>query len=429
MSAHTVFAQQSRFYVEEFAIKKGEVKEINMFMDNPDYQFSAMQFDMYFSGGIKIVEKSGRPSITPTGRIPGVPGQIDEDEDPSYVKSHGWLEDGALRFLFYNSYGLSVEGNKGALFTIKVTTDETFSSQNPAYIKLENIRLSDFNNTTSSYRPSNCTTRVFESKSCDDIFTAHNEGTKCFIDAALRILAVGHDKLGQDLAFATDGNGHWIKLLFPNGNKTMMPGCTYSGGTIGGIVSDATLNPTITINGDVTYEESNEDFVEVEKPVYDFTQTMDLHPNQVIDITGHYFINSDGKPAISHWSGYTGNRGSSIEISTDMCPDVNFTEQQYHFSEAVVQLKPAFESPTGRPAMVAPCAGNPYANYIIYPIVAEENIGSIVTAIDGISTDSSVKSVRYINAAGIESTTPFNGLNIVVTTHADGTTSTTKLIK
>ena len=37
-----------------------------------------------------------------------------------------------------------------------------------------------------------------------------------------------------------------------------------------------------------------------------------------------------------------------------------------------------------------------------------------------------VKHVSYVNLAGVESETPFSGVNIVVTTYTDGTTSTTK---
>ena len=40
-----------------------------------------------------------------------------------------------------------------------------------------------------------------------------------------------------------------------------------------------------------------------------------------------------------------------------------------------------------------------------------------------------VASVRYVNVAGQESDTPFDGLNIIVTTYTDGTTTTAKVIK
>ena len=40
-----------------------------------------------------------------------------------------------------------------------------------------------------------------------------------------------------------------------------------------------------------------------------------------------------------------------------------------------------------------------------------------------------VASVRYVNVAGQESDTPFDGVNIIVTTYTDGTTTTAKVIK
>ena len=55
--------------------------------------------------------------------------------------------------------------------------------------------------------------------------------------------------------------------------------------------------------------------------------------------------------------------------------------------------------------------------------------GSILTAINGITTGAQVESVRYYNVAGIESEKPFAGMNIVVTRYSDGTTTTTKVVK
>lgn len=50
----------------------------------------------------------------------------------------------------------------------------------------------------------------------------------------------------------------------------------------------------------------------------------------------------------------------------------------------------------------------------------------VVTAINGLEAD--VKSVKYHNTLGIESDTPFKGINIVVTTYNDGRTVTTKVV-
>lgn len=51
------------------------------------------------------------------------------------------------------------------------------------------------------------------------------------------------------------------------------------------------------------------------------------------------------------------------------------------------------------------------------------------SGIEQVTTSKEVANVRYINVAGQESETPFSGVNIVVTTYTDGTTSTVKVMK
>lgn len=73
--------------------------------------------------------------------------------------------------------------------------------------------------------------------------------------------------------------------------------------------------------------------------------------------------------------------------------------------------------------------GTPSDNYVVYP--ADLNGDSnIVTAINGVYTDSNrdVVGVEYVNAAGIVSKTPFQGVNIVVTSYSNGATTTSKKV-
>ncbi len=51
------------------------------------------------------------------------------------------------------------------------------------------------------------------------------------------------------------------------------------------------------------------------------------------------------------------------------------------------------------------------------------------TGVDQISSDKEIANIRYINVAGQESETPFDGLNIVITTYVDGTTTTAKVLR
>ena len=51
------------------------------------------------------------------------------------------------------------------------------------------------------------------------------------------------------------------------------------------------------------------------------------------------------------------------------------------------------------------------------------------TAVEHVTADKEIASVRYVNVAGQQSETPFDGVNIVITTYTDGTISTVKVMK
>ena len=51
------------------------------------------------------------------------------------------------------------------------------------------------------------------------------------------------------------------------------------------------------------------------------------------------------------------------------------------------------------------------------------------TAVESIGADKQVAGVQYVNLSGMTSDKPFDGMNVVVTTFTDGTTSTAKVMK
>lgn len=63
--------------------------------------------------------------------------------------------------------------------------------------------------------------------------------------------------------------------------------------------------------------------------------------------------------------------------------------------------------------------------YEVYPTDLE----GVSTAINGVEINGDVKSVKYVNVAGIVSDVPFQGVNIVVTEYTDGSRTTTKMLK
>ncbi len=65
------------------------------------------------------------------------------------------------------------------------------------------------------------------------------------------------------------------------------------------------------------------------------------------------------------------------------------------------------------------------AEYILPYTITE----GITTGIDGVVENKAVKSVTFHNLAGMTSSVPFEGMNIVITTFSDGTTATQKVMK
>ena len=66
-----------------------------------------------------------------------------------------------------------------------------------------------------------------------------------------------------------------------------------------------------------------------------------------------------------------------------------------------------------------------YTNYEIHAFQAEKVISTAVTDVNV----ADAVNVKYVNAMGQVSDSAFNGMNIVITRHSDGTTSTAKVIK
>ena len=73
---------------------------------------------------------------------------------------------------------------------------------------------------------------------------------------------------------------------------------------------------------------------------------------------------------------------------------------------------------------------NPDAKFYVaeYPIEGFFDTTNVPTAIQTLDARQPV-GVKYYNPAGIESDTPFKGVNIVVTRYSDGSTTTTKILK
>ena len=66
---------------------------------------------------------------------------------------------------------------------------------------------------------------------------------------------------------------------------------------------------------------------------------------------------------------------------------------------------------------------------MVYPLdlTAESNIPTAINTVG--AGNGEVKSVKYVNVAGVVSDIPFEGVNIVVTEYTDGSRTATKMLK
>lgn len=69
------------------------------------------------------------------------------------------------------------------------------------------------------------------------------------------------------------------------------------------------------------------------------------------------------------------------------------------------------------------------SGYKVYPLEEMKDWSNTVTGVTTVQAAGNVVSVKYYNAMGVESSVPFNGVNIVVTTYDNGTRTTSKMIR
>ena len=84
----------------------------------------------------------------------------------------------------------------------------------------------------------------------------------------------------------------------------------------------------------------------------------------------------------------------------------------------------------GNCAAVEPTAGTNHGSYVYSVKLALDNpLDLTVTGIESIAAGGNITGVKYVNLAGVESSEPFNGVNIKVITYDNGTTQAVKVIR
>ena len=69
----------------------------------------------------------------------------------------------------------------------------------------------------------------------------------------------------------------------------------------------------------------------------------------------------------------------------------------------------------------------PSTKFVVYPLDLDAK--KVATGVNDVNSAKEVKGVSYFNMMGVESAQPFDGVNIMVTTYTDGTSSAAKVLR
>lgn len=131
---------------------------------------------------------------------------------------------------------------------------------------------------------------------------------------------------------------------------------------------------------------------------------------------GNFYTMSDGN---------VDNLSGGIKVNWDYYPAGNPNDGYvYEFDAILRKVVPATSNAQllkdGNQS--SPVTGDLSAEYVVYPL----RLIDVPTSINAVENTGKVVDIKYYNLLGIESATPFNGVNIVVTTYDNGNCTTSK---
>ena len=127
-----------------------------------------------------------------------------------------------------------------------------------------------------------------------------------------------------------------------------------------------------------------------------------------------------------------------VDYSLNSTPSPELKDGDMYTFEALVKevatteakpapRKTAYDSTTAPSKVAYDSTTAPSARFVVFPLNLNGN-SNITTAISEVNSAKKVKGVSYFNTLGTESSHPFKGINIVITTHTDGTSSAAKVL-
>jgi hypothetical protein len=227
-------------------------------------------------------------------------------------------------------------------------------------------------------------------------------------------LAVVESSAVTNQFFVSDGADNWIALNAGDyyGNMESL-----KGGYVSGVFGGKNLNPYLTLSVVPTV---GEDVATVNPKTYLLSQEFAPKVDEVIIVSKAYYKATD-KALRAYAPG--GAQGQSCTVDNSLY-SYDFEDGKQYTVKGVINIKEPWATTGGKGLLDY---DYPFQNYKL--LVTEVTEEPVPTAINGIFLEEGVKSVRFFNAAGVESNVPFQGINIVVKEMNDGSRVTTKIVK
>lgn len=244
---------------------------------------------------------------------------------------------------------------------------------------------------------------------------------------------------------------NWLEVVFPDATTAKsFENSIIEGYSIEGVFNSKT-NPKLTLasTAQVTKYGNSDEYAPNYYIAPNFTGSQDCATNE----HGHFFF-MNPKPqeyaqivwAIWERTG-DGNIGhmvitnnptqNSHQFTGQFFIDLDLNDEDGYKDKAMIPEGGTFnftaiirkvESGSSNAPALKAIDNDQSASYMVYPLDLSEN--SIPTGINTVDvTGKAVKSVKYVNVAGMVSDVPFQGVNIVVTEYSDGSRSTSKMLR
>lgn len=118
-----------------------------------------------------------------------------------------------------------------------------------------------------------------------------------------------------------------------------------------------------------------------------------------------------------------------VDYSLNSVDNPELTSDNVYSFEALVKevAVPTTDAKSAPRKVAYDSTVTPSTKFVVYPLDLDAN--KVATGVNDVNSAKEVKGVSYFNMMGVESAQPFDGVNIMVTTYTDGTSSATKVLR